>query len=83
MVGSGTGASARRRAGDLQLALRLAAVLEDQLVVVAVAVDFEDQFLRERVDDRDAHAVQSARDLVALAAEFAAGVQDGQNDLRR
>ena len=38
--------------------------------------------LRQRVDDRDADAVQAAGDLVAAAvAELAAGVQDGQHDL--
>ena len=38
---------------------------------------------RERVDDRDADAVQTARDLVALAAELAARVQRGEHDLGR
>ena len=33
---------------------------------------------RQRVDDRDADAVQAAGDLVAAAAELAAGVQHGQ-----
>ena len=37
----------------------------------------------QRVDDRDAHAVQAARHLVAAAAELAAGVQHGQHDLGR
>ena len=40
--------------------------------------------LGERVDDRDADAVQAAGDLVAAAvAELAAGVQRGQHDLGR
>ena len=40
------------------------------------------ELLGERVDDRDADAVQAAGDLVAAAvAELAAGVQDGQHDL--
>ena len=40
------------------------------------------QPLGERVDDRDADAVQAAGDLVAAAvAELAAGVQHGQHDL--
>ena len=48
----------------------------------AVAPDLEVEPLRERVDDRDADAVQAARDLVAAAvAELAAGVQRGQHDL--
>ena len=68
----------------LQLALGLAA-----LVVlgpdVAVAADLEVERLRERVDDRDADAVQAAGDLVAaaLAAELAAGVEHGEHDLGR
>ena len=40
------------------------------------------QPLGERVDDRDADAVQAAGDLVAAAlAELAAGVQRGEHDL--
>ena len=35
----------------------------------------------ESVDDGDADTVQTARDLVAVAAEFAARMEDGQNDL--
>jgi hypothetical protein len=42
-----------------------------------------DQPLRERVHDRDADPVQAARDLVALAAELAAGVQLRQHDRQR
>ena len=48
-----------------------------------VAVDLEHQAGRQGVDDRDADTVQAARDLVALAAELAAGVQRGQHDLGR
>ena len=51
---------------------------------VAVAADLQVQALGERVDDRDADAVQAAGDLVAAAvAELAAGVEDGQHDLGR
>ena len=66
-----------RGAGPVTLSLPwgLPPSLNDHLVVVAVEVDLEDEPRRERVDDRDAHAVQAARDLVALAAELAAGVQ--------
>ena len=39
--------------------------------------------LGQRVDDRDADAVQAAGDLVALAAELAAGVEHGEHDLGR
>ena len=53
------------------------------MVALAALVDFEDQPLAERVDDADAHAVETAGDLVTLAAELAAGVQDGEHDLGR
>ena len=49
---------------------------------VAVAADLDVELLRQRVDDRDADAVEAAGDLVAAAvAELAAGVEDGQDDL--
>ena len=49
---------------------------------VAVAADLDVERLGQRVDDRDADAVQAAGHLVAAAvAELAAGVQDGQHDL--
>ena len=45
---------------------------------VAAVPDLDDEVAGERVDDRDADAVQAAGDLVAAAAELAAGVQHGQ-----
>ena len=48
---------------------------------VAVAADLEVERLGERVHDRDADAVQPARDLVARAAELSARVKLGENDL--
>ncbi len=49
-----------------------------------VPPDLEVELLGERVDDRDADAVQAARDLVTPAvAELAAGVQGRQHDLGR
>ena len=65
-----------------QLGDRIAA-LEALVPVVAVHVDVELEPLAERVDDRDADAVQTAGDLVAGAAELAAGVQHGEHDGRR
>ncbi len=50
---------------------------------VALAVDLDVEPRRQRVDDRDADAVQAAGDLVAAAAELAAGVQHGEHDLDR
>ena len=46
----------------------------------AVAAHLGDEPLRERVDDRDADAVEAAGDLVALAAELAAGMELRQDD---
>ena len=67
----------------LQVAERLAALVglgPDE----AVAPDLDVEALGQRVDDRDADAVQAAGDLVAAAvAELAAGVQHGQHDLDR
>ena len=52
--------------------------------LVAVAPDREVEPLGERVDHRDAHAVEAARDLVAATVpELTAGVQDGEDDLGR
>ncbi len=70
-------------AGTRQRRSRCPAVLERLGVVAAVAVDRELEPSRERVDDGDAHAVQSAGDLVALASELAARVQCRQHDLGR
>ena len=60
---------------------RLAPVDEGLRPAAAVALDLELEAARERVHDRHAHAVQSAGDLVALAAELAAGVQHREHDL--
>ena len=47
----------------------------------AVSGRLDAQRLRQRVDDADADAVEAARDLVAAAAELAAGVEDRVDDL--
>jgi hypothetical protein len=59
------------------------ALLELEVVHLAVAAHGQAQPLGQRVDARHAHAVQAARDLVAVLVELAAGVQLGQGDLRR
>src|SRR5581483_6033827 len=69
-------------AGDRHLALRLTAC-ELLPVDLAVAANLRDEPLGERVDDGDADAVKAAGDLVALAAELAAGVQLRQDDRQR
>ena len=52
-------------------------------VELAVAPHLDPAPLGERVDDRGADAVQAAGDLVAAAAELAAGVEDGHDHLQR
>ena len=69
-----------RLADDVQRADGLAAA-EGNRVDLAIALDLHIHGRREGVDDRDADAVQAARDLVAVAAEFAARMQHRQDDL--
>ena len=76
------GAVILRRADDLHL-LGDRAAGELHLVDPAVAVHLHLQPLAQRVDDRGADAVQAAGDLVAAAAELAAGVQHRVHDLQR
>ena len=63
--------------------LRDLAAGERHRVDRAVAADLHVELLRQRVDHRDADAVQAAGDRVAAPAELAAGVQDGQDHLER
>ena len=69
-------------ADDLELVHDLAAFIALEVDVLAVA-NLDLQPLGQRVDDRRAHAVQTAGNLVAAAAELAAGVQDGKDDRDR
>ena len=64
------------------MVLRFAA-REDHAVELLVARHLHFERFRQRVDDRDADAVQAARGVVGLAVEFAAGVQDRHDDLER
>ena len=73
------GAGVRSLSDHRERTLRHAAV-ETDAVELAALPDLRDQPLRERVDAGHAHAVQTARDLIAAAAEFAAGVQLGEHD---
>ena len=52
------------------------------LVNLAVPVDLDGEPLGEGVDHAGAHAVEAAGDLVAAAAELAAGVEDGIHHLQ-
>jgi hypothetical protein len=63
-------------AGLLALAVGLA-------VRLAVAEDFHQQLLGQRIDDRDADAVQTAGDLVAVLVELPARVQLGHDHFER
>ena len=60
-------------------------MLEAHPVFLAVAPDDEFEPFRQRVDDRDAHAVEAARNLVGIVVagvlELAARVQLGHDDL--
>ena len=71
------------RAGRRDLPLDLAPLFELGLPVLAVPVDLEQKAGGQGVDDRDADTVEAPRDLVALPTELPAGVQGGQDDLRR
>ena len=84
----GVGLEADCRAGAVGFAddahlLRDVAARELHLVDLAVFVDVHDEPLAHCVYDRCADAVQAAGHLVASAAELAAGVQHGENDLER
>ena len=57
------------------------AVVEGNLVFLAVAAHAHRYMGGKRVHNRNAHAVQAAGDLVAFAAELATRVQDGKNNL--
>ena len=59
------------------------AAVELHGVFFAVARDGELEPLGERVDARDAHAVQAAGNLVAVLVELAAGVEHAHDDLGR
>lgn len=56
---------------------------ELHLVDFPVAVHVDNQPFGKGVDDRRAHAVKAAGDLIAPAAEFAARVQNGIDNLQR
>ena len=78
---AGRAAALGRLTDDLHLVLRCATVGVDLLVALAVAIDLDQQLGRQRVDDGHADTVQTARHLVPVATELAAGVQHGQHDL--
>ena len=84
-LGVGLEANAGARAvGVADYGHRLGDIAPRELhaVDLAVLVDIDLEPLGEGVDDRRADAVQAAGDLVSAAAEFAARVQDGEDDLK-
>ena len=72
----------RRIADDLQRRDGLA-VFETDVVLLAVAEDLQLEPVRERVDDGDADAVQTAGNLVRVLVEFPAGMQLCHDDFGR
>ena len=76
------GAPALCRARDLELARWLPALVA-LLVDLIVAPDLKVEFLRQRVDDRDADAVQTTRHFITLVVELAPGVQHRHDDFGR
>ena len=63
----------------LQLLGIFAALKTLEIAVVSVP-DRQLQPFGQRVDDRSADTVQTARDLISAAAELAAGMQNGINN---
>ena len=66
-----------------ELGVRFAAVLEGHGVTLALTVNLDFDLCGQRVHHGDAHAVETAGDLVATVAELATGVQHGQHNLGR
>ncbi len=75
-------AAALGRAGDLERPCRRAALV-GLLIDLAVAPDLDFEPFGQGVHDRDADAVETARHLVAVVVELAAGVQHGHHDFGR
>ena len=69
----------RRRSDDLERRDRVAAGEFDE-VLEPVAPDAQHEPGRQRIDDRNADAVQAARDLVGVLVEFSARMQLGHDD---
>ncbi len=59
------------------------AALKPREMFLAITPDAQFQPIRQRIHNRDANAMQPARDLVRVLVEFAAGVKLGHDDLGR
>src|ERR1041384_8707000 len=79
--GLGAVALARLRRSGLPEGIERDAARVLLVIDLAAAPDLELEPVAERVDRRHADAAQAARDLVALAAKLAAGVQHRHHDL--
>ena len=77
------GAVAAAHLAHLAQLLGRLAVVEGDVVLHALLEHAHLHARGQRVHHRHAHAVQAAGHLVALAAELAAGMQDGEDDLHR
>ena len=73
--------AARRVAGHGELAVGRAAQAEALAVALPTAVDLDDEVPRQGIHHRNAHAVQTAGDLVPVAPELAPAVELGERDL--
>ena len=76
------GAAPLGRSSHLEIGQRMAALIT-LLVNLTVAPDLEVEPLGQRVDNRNANAVQAAGDLVTLVVELAASMENGEHDLGR
>src|SRR2546429_6443146 len=76
------GAGLRRLPPGFEIPLHLA-VLVTLVVALPAAAHLDLEPFRERVHDRDADAVETARDLVGVLVELTAGVEGGHHDLDR
>ena len=74
------GAAPVRRAAELFEAALGDAARKHLAVELAAQRDLDLEPLRQRIDDRDADAVQAARGLVHLGVELAAGVERAHDD---
>ena len=66
---------------DLGQLLGLLAILEGDALTQAIAAHFHFQTRRQRIDHRDAHAVQAAGEAIAVLGELAPRVQLGEDQL--
>ena len=79
----GAGSTLRGLAANLKFGGEFPAVGEVHVVAVVRVVDLDLDSLRQCIHDGNTHAMQTAGNFVTGAAEFAARVEHGENDLGR